>query len=161
MLAENGLPRARLVGAAVVQPDTEAVAYMRSDAFDPEREVVLAAPAPIALDGQPPTGSVTWISRSPNELQLSVSTERAALLVVADNWFPAWHARVDGEDVPVHRAYHALRAIPVGPGEHTVEMYYESSGVRLSLWLSVLLLVGLTGATAFQMWSGRTARRAL
>jgi hypothetical protein len=160
MLAEDGLPRARLVGAAVVQPDTEAVSYMMSDAFDPEREVVLSDPAPIALDGQLPTGYVTWISRSPNELQLSVSTERAALLVVADNWFPAWRARVDGVDTPILRAYHTLRAVPVGPGEHTVEMYYESSGVRLSLWLSVLLLVGLTGATGFQMWRERSARRA-
>jgi hypothetical protein len=159
MLAEDGLPRARLVGSVVVQPDADAVAYMRSDAFDPEREVVLPEPPPIGLDGQTPTGEVTWISRSPNELRLSVTTDRAALLVVADNWFPAWHARVDGVDTPILRAYHTLRAVPLGPGEHTVEMYYESRDVRLSLWLSVLLLVGLTGATGFQMWRERSTRR--
>ncbi|MDH3208091.1 MAG: hypothetical protein OEO79_15935 [Gemmatimonadota bacterium] len=159
VLAENGLPRARLVGATVVRPDAEAVPYMRSDAFDPEREVVLAEPPPIELDGQAPTGSVTWISRSPNELQLAVETERPALLVVADNWFPAWRARVDGVDVPILRAYHTLRAVPIGPGEHTVEMYYQSDAVRWSLWLSVFLLVGLAGATGFQTWRERTTRR--
>jgi hypothetical protein len=160
VLAENGLPRARLLGSAVVRSDADAVAYMRSDAFDPEREVVLPEPPAIALDGQPATGTVTWTSRSSNELRLSVTTERPALLVVADNWFPAWRARVDGVDTPVLRAYHTLRAVPVAPGEHTVEMYYQSQAVGRSLWLSVLLLFGLTGATGFQMLRERRSRGA-
>ena len=158
VLAEDGLPRARLVAAAVVRPDEEAVAYMRSAAFDPEREVVLTEAPPIELDGLPVAGTVSWISRSPNELHLSVVTERPALLVVADNWFPAWHASVDGVDTPVLRAYHTMRAVPVGPGEHTVRMYYHSGAVTRGLWLSLLLLVGLTGATAYQMWRERSAR---
>jgi hypothetical protein len=148
------------VGGAVVKSETEAVDYMRSSEFDPEREVVLAEPAPITLDGQTPTGTVTWVSRMPNELQLAVTTERSALLVVADNWFPAWHARVDGVDTPVLRAYHTLRAVPVSPGEHTIDMYYMSSTVRWSLWLSVVLFLGLTSATGYQMWRERTKRRA-
>jgi hypothetical protein len=160
VLAENGLPRARLVGGAVVQADESAVGYMRSDAFDPEREVVLAEPSPIELDGLPPSGSVTWISRTPNELRLSVRTERPALLVVADNWFPAWRASVDGVEVPVLRAYHTLRAVPVGPGEHTVHMYYESDAIRWSLWLSLLLIVGLAGGTGLQSWRERRKVRA-
>ncbi|MCZ6792317.1 MAG: hypothetical protein O7J95_01735, partial [Planctomycetota bacterium] len=99
LLVENGLPRARLVGAAVVKSDAEAVPYMLSEDFDPEREVVLAEPSPIVLDREPASGSVTWIDRSPNELRLSVTSERPALLVIADNWFPAWRATVDGADV--------------------------------------------------------------
>ena len=160
VLAENGLPRARIVGGAVVRSDAEAVAYMRSVDFDPEREVVLPEPPPISLDGEPPTGTVTWIHRSPNELQLSVVTERPALLVVADNWFPAWHARIDGVDTPILRAYHTLRAVPIAPGEHRVDMYYQSDTLRWSLWLSVLLLLSLVGATGFQTWRARIVRRA-
>lgn len=159
VLAENGLPRARLVGAAVIRSDEESVAYMRSAAFDPEREVVLTEEPPITLDGQSATGSVTWISRSLNEMQLLVTTERPALLVVADNWFPAWHATVDGVDAPVLRAYHTLRAVPIEPGEHTVDMYYRSGLVSWSTWLSLMLLVGLTGATGLQTWRERSLRR--
>jgi len=159
VLAEDGLPRARLVGAAVVRTDDEAVGYMRSNAFDPGREVVLAEPAPIALDGQAPTGSVRWVSRSPNELTLAVSTERPAMLVVADNWFPAWHARVDGIDTPILRAYHTLRAVPLGPGEHTVEMHYRSAVLTWSLWVSVVLALGLVGGSAVQTWRERRSRR--
>jgi hypothetical protein len=133
---------------------------MLSDAFDPEREVVLAEPAPVTLDGAPVEGSVRWIARSANELRLEVSTARPALLVVADNWFPAWRASVDGVEVPVLRAYHTLRAVPVGPGEHTVHMYYESDAIRWSLWLSLLLIVGLAGGTGLQSWRERRKVRA-
>lgn len=159
MLADAGLPRARLVGGATVKTDAESVPYMLSDAFDPVREVVLAEPSPIELDGAPASGAVTWLSRTPNELTLSVTTERPALLVVADNWFPAWRATVDGADAPVLRAYHTLRAVPVPAGEHEVVMRYQSAAVSRSLWVSLILLVGLVGATAAQTWRERRPGR--
>jgi hypothetical protein len=156
---QGGLPRARLVGAATVKSDEEAVAYMLSDAFDPVREVVLTEAPPITLDGAEPSGTVAWRSRTPNELALSVTTERPALLVIADNWFPAWHATVDGAEAPVLRAYHTLRAVPVPAGEHEVVMRYRSTVVGASLWLSVTLFVGLVGALGVQTWRTRQARR--
>lgn len=159
ILSDPGLPRARLVGGATVKSDDEAVPYMLSDAFDPEREVVLAEPSPIALDGAPAGGTVVWQSRSPNELVLSVATERPALLVVADNWFPAWRATVDGADAPVLRAYHTLRAVPVPAGNHEVVMRYQSAAVSRSLWISMLALLGLIGATAVATWRHRRAGR--
>jgi hypothetical protein len=155
ILEDQGLPRARLVGAATVKADAEAVAYMLSDAFDPEREVVLAELPSLELDGQPAQGSVAWLVHSPNELRLSVTTERPALLVVADNWFPAWLATVDGEAAPVLRAYHTLRAVPVPAGTHTVEMRYRSGTVRRSLWVSLTLLVALTGLMGLHLWRER------
>jgi uncharacterized membrane protein YfhO len=76
-----------------------------------------------------------------------VTSDRNALLVVADNWFPAWQATVDGRETPVLRAYHALRAVPVPAGEHAVEMVYRSESVARGLWISLstslLLLAGL------------------
>jgi hypothetical protein len=159
LYVEADLPRARLVGSATVRPDEEAVGYMLSAAFDPEREVVLAEPPPIELSGEPAVGSVAWLERTPNQLRLSVSTERAALLVVADNWFPAWQATVDGEDAPVLRAYHALRAVPVPAGTHTVEMSYESELVSFSLWLSLIVLLALASLTALHFWRERRSPR--
>jgi hypothetical protein len=128
---------------------------MLSDAFDPAREVVLSEPPPIELDGTAAEGTVTWRSRSPNELAWSVTTERPALLVIADNWFPAWEATVDGAEAPVLRAYHTLRAVPIPAGQHEVVMRYRSSVVAASLWVSVALLLGLGGAVGVQAWRGR------
>jgi len=156
----SGLPRARLVGEATVRSDEDAVAYMLSDAFDPAREVVLTEPPPIQLDGGEPAGSVTWQSRTPNELSLAVTTDRPALLVIADNWFPAWRATVDGAEAPVLRAYHTLRAVPVPQGEHEIVMRYRSNVVTSSLWISAVLLVTLSGATGVQTWRQRASRLA-
>ncbi len=133
---------------------------MLSDAFDPTREVVLAEASPISLDGAPATGTVTWQSRSPNELRLAVTTERSALLVVADNWFPAWRATVDGSDAPVLRAYHTLRAVPVPAGSHEVVMRYQSDALSRSLWISVGLFVALVGMTGVAAWRERRDGRA-
>jgi hypothetical protein len=126
LYTEPTLPRARLVAKAVVKPDGEDVKYMTSPAFDPDSEVVLAQP-------------------TPNHLRLHVTSDRAALLVIADNWFPAWHATVDGKEAPVLRAYHTLRAIPVQAGDHTVAMYYHSVVVARSLWVTIVALLILCG----------------
>jgi hypothetical protein len=151
----GALPRARLVGAATVKTDAEAVPYMLSDAFDPVREVVLPEAAPIALDGTIPAGEVTWRTRTLNELGLSVTTDRPALLVVADNWFPAWRATVDGAEAPVLRAYHTLRAVPVPAGQHEVVMRYRSSTLTMSLWISIGTLVALVAGVGVQTWRAR------
>jgi hypothetical protein len=158
--ADIGLPRARLVARAVVKSDDEAVPYMLTDAFDPATEVVLSEEPPVALDGQPVAGEVRWEERSPGRLRLSVTADRAALLVVADNWFPAWRATVDGTEAPVLRAYHTLRAVPVPAGEHTVLMEYRSDVVARSLWLSVVALLALAGAGILGLVRDRR-RRAL
>jgi hypothetical protein len=156
LLADAGLPRARLVGAATVKSDAEAVPYMLSEAFDPEGEVVLPEAPPVALGGGPVAGEVRWEERTPNRLRLSVTSDRPALLVVADNWFPAWRATVNGSEAPVLRAYHTLRAVPVPQGSSTVEMAYHSDVLVRSLWLSVAALAGLV---ALGVWGLARERR--
>jgi hypothetical protein len=145
----NDLPRAHLVSEAVILPDEQAVPYMLSGEFDPARQVVLADPLSVDLTGEDVVGSVEWIERDNNEMTLRVSADRPAVLVLADNWFPAWRARIDGEEVSVLRANHSLRAVPIGAGEHTVEFYYESDQLTWSLRLTLLSLavaVGMIGA---------------
>jgi hypothetical protein len=77
------------------------------------------------------------------------------VLVVADNWFPAWKARVGDEEVPVLRANHSLRAVPITAGEHTAEFYYESDQLRWSLRLTLLSLVVVAGLVGMDWMRGR------
>ncbi|MEC7833796.1 MAG: hypothetical protein VX604_02670, partial [Gemmatimonadota bacterium] len=159
IFSDPGLPRARLVGNSVIKTDNEAVPYMLSDLFDPELEVVLNEPAPIDLIGRPVTGEVSWIERTTNRMSLEVSTEDPALLVIADNWFPAWKAEIDGRQVDILRAYHSLRAIPVSPGEHQVVLTYRSELLVRSLWISIILFFGIAGAAAFDFFRIFKSRR--
>ena len=158
LFSDIGLPRARLVGSAVVKSDTEAVPYILSQEHDPETEVVLSSAAPVALDGSPAMGTVAWASREPDRMTLSVTSERPAMLVVSDNWFPAWRASVNGTDAEVVRAYHTLRAVPVPAGTSTVEMWYEAPLLRQSRALSLLVLLGLLVCGGFGLVRGRVGQ---
>ena len=142
------LPRARLVADVVVLPDEQAIPHILSSDFDPARQVVLSDPLPMELTGGVVVGSVEWIERNNNDMTLRVTSDRPAVLVLADNWFPAWKARVGNEEVPVLRANHSLRAIPITAGEHTVEFFYESDQLRWSLRLTLLSLVVVAGLLA-------------
>lgn len=159
VFVEAGLPRARLVGSAVVKSDDEAMAYMLSPGFDPAAEVVLAEPPPADLPDAPVEGEVDWLERGPDRMRLAVRSSAPALLAIADNWYPAWHARVNGRDTPVLRAYHTLRAVPVPAGESEVELWYRSDVVLRSFWLGFIILTGLLAANAVRIWSARRATR--
>jgi len=158
LLSDVGLPRARLVGNAIVKSDAEAVEYIKSPAHNPAVEVVLSEDSPaVALGGGAISGLVTWEERSADRLRLAVQSDKPALLVIGDNWYPAWKATVNGEEAPVLRAYHSLRAVPVPAGSSTVEMRYESTLLARSFTLSAIVLLGLMGTGLFGLRSERLA----
>ena len=155
--AYPGLPRARLVGEAVVVPEDRTVeTILDPAAYDPATQVVLNEEPPIALGGPGLEGTVAWVERVPNRLALDVTASAPALLVLSENWFPAWRATVDGASAPVLRADHSLRAVPVPAGTHRVELRYQSRLLGWSLATSAAaklvllgcLIVGLRGRKA-------------
>jgi uncharacterized membrane protein YfhO len=96
------------------------------------------------------------VERTPNRLLLEVESSGPGLLILSENWFPAWRATVDGEEVPVLRADHTLRGVPIPGGAHRVEMWYESSVLRGALGVSLVSLFALLGASiAGLVWRRR------
>lgn len=151
------LPRARLVSRVEVVPDDAAVQRLMDPGFDAAGVVTVPEPLPVELGDGVPEGRVTWIERTTDRQELEVTTDRSSLLVVADNWYPAWQATVDGADAPVFRVNHTLRGVPVGPGTHTVVLEFRSGAVRNGLLLSGasgLLLLGVAGVSVFRRRSG-------
>jgi hypothetical protein len=140
------LPRARLVGEAIVLSDEETVPYLLSSGFLPADEVVLSEEPPIALSGGPVEGEVRWVEKGPNRLQLLVRSDSPALLVLAENWYPAWKAVVRGEEAPVLRANHSLRAVPVPSGESEVELFFDAGTLRGPFLISLVSLALVCGA---------------
>jgi hypothetical protein len=149
------LPRARLVNRVDIKAEADAVEHILIGDFDPATEVVLNEAPPIALTGDSLTGTVTWVERTNNRHVLSVQSSSAALLVVADNWYPAWKATVDGTDAPVLRANHTLRAVPVPAGQHEVVFEYRSDLLTKSLWVSISSLLLVSGVGLTSLMKGR------
>jgi hypothetical protein len=137
------------------------VARIVDPSFDPATTVVLAPSAEaldVELGGESPQGSVEWLEEGTDRIRLRVTSDLAALLAVAENYYPTWHATVDGADVPVLRAYHTLQAVPVPAGTHEVVLEVRTDGpVKTGMMLSAvswLLLAGLAGASRVRRGAG-------
>jgi uncharacterized membrane protein YfhO len=127
-------------------PDEAAVQRLLSPEFDMRSTAVLPAPLPAGTEVQPdPQGEVTWVERGTNEYTLRVTTDRPALLLISENYYPAWKANVNGVDTPILRANYTFRAIPVGAGEHTVRLYYDSRTLDQAALASAVIMVALLG----------------
>ncbi|MEW5717832.1 MAG: YfhO family protein, partial [Chloroflexota bacterium] len=140
------MPRAFLVHAARVADDKSALAEMQRNDFKPAQLALLAnGGAPMrAGDAQRDDESVEIVSYKPERVVLSVRASADAYLVLADAWYPSWIARVDGVEVPLHRADLIFRAVRVAPGEHQVEFEYRPTWLCIGAAISAiaLLIVG-------------------
>lgn len=142
----NALARAFLVGETEVLDGDAAAARLVAPTFEPRRTALLAEPLPAADAPQPGVqGTVQWEQRALERFTLRVTADRPALLVVMDNWYPAWKARVDGREVPIVRANYSFRGVPVGAGEHTVEFFYDAGYLRTASFASIALMLLLLG----------------
>jgi hypothetical protein len=111
----------------------------------------------------PPSGGaapeVTISGWSPDGLTIEVTHAGEGLLVVSEVYSEGWRATVDGEEVDILQADHALLGIPLGLGEHTVELRYEPASLTLGLWISGFGGIGAVAILAYAGWDGIMRRR--
>jgi hypothetical protein len=107
----------------------------------PESAVAGIAPAP----GGTSPGSSTVLSYTPGSITVETEAQRPALLVVAETYYPGWHATVDGQPAAILRANYLSQGVVVPEGKHTVELRYEPDSLRTGAVLSAASLAGLAG----------------
>jgi hypothetical protein len=152
------LPRAYLVGATETVTPAAAIERLLADDFDARTIALLEEPLPQDVEVQRgATGVVEWLERGTDAHTLRVTADRAALLIVLDNWFPAWEATVGGRAAPVLRANHTFRAIPVPPGEHVVTLRYRADTLRSGAFISLAVLALLLGVVIADTLRSRRA----
>jgi hypothetical protein len=142
----GALPRAYLVGRTEVVSDAQALDRLLAPDFDYRRSALVERALPSGMGLQPdPQGSVQWLERGTNAYRLRVTTDRPALLMVLDNYYPMWEARVDDQPVEIVRANYTFRAVPITtPGQHDVEFRYTAANVKTPAYISAALLTLLT-----------------
>ncbi len=151
---EGAFARAFLVDRYEVVPDSLALNRLLAPAFDPSRAAILGAALPTELAPRAgASGTIRWLSRGVNRQVLEVDATGPAILVVTENFYPAWRARIDGQPAQVVRANFTFRALPVPAGRHQVEFFYRSDVFRRSLALSVTTAVLLVA-----VWLGPRVR---
>jgi hypothetical protein len=104
----------------------------------------------------PPAGSARIVSYKPDRVTIDAQLSRPGLIVLGDNWYPGWKAKLDGKPAATERVDYTLRGTPAGPGHHRLEYHYQPASWRIGWILSLLTLAAL--ATALLL--GRRRRRA-
>jgi uncharacterized membrane protein YfhO len=85
------------------------------------------------------------VAYSANQVRVHASSSGTALLLVTDTYYPGWRAFVDGHEQPLVRGDLLFRVVPIGPGEHEVELRFEPTSVRLGLAISCVALASVLG----------------
>jgi hypothetical protein len=139
----TAMPRIRWAGKSTVIPTLSArIAALKAGV--PANEVVLDTPAGSG-SGADATLQVT--NDSGDRITARVDAGGDGYLVVADAMqVPGWSATVDGKAAVLLPADHAMVAVAVPAGQHTVRLSYTAPGQRVGLALTgvgVLALIGL------------------
>jgi len=151
------LPRATLVGDWAREPDAgrsvldsvTAVAHNPATFTWLDRDPGVPAGAPDSV------GTARVTTYKLHDVEVEVNARRPAVLRLADLYYPDWKVTVDGKRETLLRADHALRAVAVPAGQHTVVFKFESGAFKAGLWTSIVcafLSLVLLGVGA---WLGR------
>jgi uncharacterized membrane protein YfhO len=79
---------------------------------------------------------------TPSRIEIEAEAAAPTVLVLAQTFYPSWHATVNGQPAPVLRANHAFQAIPIPAGKSIVRLEYVDWPFRIGAGLSLLTLLG-------------------
>lgn len=129
------LPRAWFVNDVV---GVEAIEQVWLKVTDPDFDPAQTA---IILESLQFTGGdearVESIERSPNFIRLKTSGDGGFLVLSEVHYPKRWKSTVDGITTDIIETNGILRGVAVPEGNRTVEFYYEKSGFRKNLWVSI------------------------
>jgi hypothetical protein len=141
----------QLVSNYRVLPDRDAIfTALRSETFDPTREVILERqPEPKPSPGEN-LGAARIVKSSTDALTIEADINRSAILLITDIYTPNW--RVVSLPGSVQSKYqllpanYILRAVPLATGHHLLRVEYAPLGFTIGKWISigaVILFLGI------------------
>lgn len=127
--------------------ESESLTRVASTNFNPRTDVLLPEELRDRVTATAAQVSISNVEPSPHGLRFTAHAPTNALAVIAQAGYPAWHARVNETERPLHRANHAFQAVELPPGESSVELEYRDrhfhTGCFLSAGTLLLCVVGL------------------
>jgi hypothetical protein len=142
-------PRAFLVNKAIrVNSESEVFNFYRRRDFDFSQTAVLENDLSMPLDlGS--SGTVRWVNRQPDRLELEVETDGRQLLVLSEVYYPSgWKAAVDGAETPILKTDYLFRGIEIPPGKHNVVLNFKPLSAdrgHLLRWFAAVLIIAALG----------------
>lgn len=141
---EDPRPFAHMLYQAEVIANPQAALNRLTEADFAARSIVLLEDDPgIQFDPAGSQGSATVIEFLPENITIQTSSSAPGILSVAMPYYPGWEATLNGNSVPLLKAYTALMAISIPAGESQITLQYNPSTYRIGGWMSVIAWVVL------------------
>jgi hypothetical protein len=155
----RALPRAYYVPRVEMIPDAEALlARLASDDHQPLEVALIESPTSEGFSGKRTTGKgvVQFVADQSESVSLAVDATDSGFVVLTDQYYPGWSARVNGEPARIERANFAFRLVRVPQGRSRVDFVYEPLSVSVGLAISS---VSWTAVLGYGAWSVRRRLR--
>jgi hypothetical protein len=159
-------PLAWVAPIAIKAPDANVLATVLDLGFDVRRAALFdtgaavpVQPVPSSLPGL--TDIAVRVTRwEPGRISLALDrpSPAGAALLVSENYYPGWSARVDGKAAPIGRADYTLIGVVLPDGARQVELTFASSRYVLGKSLTVFAIVLAGVWFAAGLWLGRSKR---
>jgi hypothetical protein len=159
---DRTVPRVYIVGRSTVEKDPKRVIQRLASAeFDPTQEVLLDEDLGIQQRGRL-IATADLIRYDNSSVSIKASLSDSGILIVADSFYQGWKAYVNGKEEVIRSANLFFRAVPLPPGNHTVEFRYEPRSFTIGFavtsiaLLSVLVISGfcIRGKAPKHHWPG-------
>ena len=156
---------ARVLPAAAKGTDAQVVATVADPRYPVHGVALLPDTASASVPpAQPPfrpsAVSATVTAWRPGAMTVALRGADATpgILLVSENWYPDWHAEVDGRPGTVRRVDHTLLGVDLPPGAREVRLRFDSPAYARGKVVSGLSL--LAAGTMLILPMGRRRRRA-
>ncbi len=153
---------ARVVLAAAKVPEEQVVPTLVDSRFPTSGVILLpdTSTAQVAAAMPPfPTATthaeVTEWTPGRMRIRLTGAEASASHLLVSENWYPDWHATVDGKPAMVRRANHTLISVDLPPGAREVTLAFESATYARGKVISLIALLAAIVMTVLPLARSR------
>ncbi|MFH0952505.1 MAG: YfhO family protein [Patescibacteria group bacterium] len=142
---QSALPRFWLIQQVNILPDEQTIINELTHDFEQLRTTGLIT-GRLDWEDQPSSieSQIDVISYQPEKFELSYAVDQPSILVINDNYYPGWQARIDDGKEEIFPINHYMRGIKVPAGQHQVIITYRPLSFYLGLIISLTTLTGLT-----------------
>jgi hypothetical protein len=147
----SALPRAFVPRRVEVEADEKKRrARLADPTFNPREVAYVESALELAGDCR---GSAAIVDEVPTRITVELDMQSEGMVVLSDLWHPGWVARLEGTQVPILRANHAVRGVVAPPGRCTLVFTYEPASFRFGIWLAACAAILLVA------WQAMILRR--
>ena len=149
------MPHLQLITSYRVMQNRETIFdALRSETFDPTREVILEKEPEPKPSPSTATDTARIVNESTDQLTIEADIAQPAILLITDVYTPNWRAvSLSGSAQSKYQllpANYILRAVPLTAGHHHLRVEYAPCGFTIGKWISIVVSILFLGIWFWQ-----------